>query len=143
MRASRVRTSLIGYTTAINALSGASYVRAALCVYKAMAAEQAPDAKCVDTVLGACERGGRWRDGLGLLKELRERGPEGAALAAEFNEWAGKAEGMLLREGRVRTVEKPGAQVREPRGRGGGRGGRGRSRQPPHEREKTVRAPRG
>lgn len=143
MHASRLRTSLIGYTTAMNALSAAGYVRAALCVYRGMAAEQSPDAKCVDTALGACERGSRWREGLELLKELRLRGPAGAALAAEFDEWAGKAERVLMREGQVRPGQTPPAEGRQQRGRGGGRGGRGRLRRQQHEREKPVRALRG
>jgi hypothetical protein len=140
MRASRLRPSLIGYTTAMNALSAAGYVRAALCVYRGMAAELAPDAKCVETALGACERGGRWGEGLRLIKELRGRGPAGAALATEFAEWAGKAERMLLRNGPVRPSQAPRAAGRQQRGRGGSGDGRVRSRQQHIEREKAVRA---
>ena len=75
----------------MNALSSAGYVRAALCVYQRAVAQHPPDARCVQTALSACERAGRWDEGLALLDELAARGASGAALAAELGPWADKA----------------------------------------------------
>jgi len=95
MRASRVRTSLIGYTTAMSALSTAGYVRGALCVYGLLAAAYPPDVKSVGTALAACEKAARWAQGLRLLEGLRGSGAAGAAVAAEHAEWADRAKRRL------------------------------------------------
>jgi len=140
MRAAHVRPSLIGYTTVMNALSAAGYVRPALLVFRALCADHDPDERAVHTALRACDGAGRRADGLALLAELAESGAAGEKLARRFRPlWDAKAAAAHKAPAAAAAVAGGSG-----RGRGRTRGGSGRgSAAPPQWRRRSRRSRKG
>jgi len=137
---SQVRPSLIGYTTVMNALSAAGYVRPALLVFRALCADHDPDERAVHTALRACDGAGRRADGLALLAELAESGAAGEKLARRFRPlWDAKAAAAHKAPAAAAAVAGGSG-----RGRGRTRGGSGRgSAAPPQWRRRSRRSRKG